>query len=140
MAFSFVAVGAIFSTCLGQYHVGLEGTMRTVVMMILACTLAGCQTDGDHLGDRLGTIAGALDPSIKVRRDYDKSVTAYRSCIAANPVTACEGERQIMLANQRVLSADLSRPRTDNSAAVIQALNPPMPAHRCRNRRRAVGR
>ena len=39
------------------------------------------------------------------RRDYKRSVADYENCLAANQMSTCEGERRIMNANKKVLSA-----------------------------------
>jgi hypothetical protein len=41
----------------------------------------------------------------KARRMYEQSVADYRECLAANPANACDGQRQIMEADERALSA-----------------------------------
>jgi hypothetical protein len=43
------------------------------------------------------------------RRDYERSVADYENCIAANQMSTCEGERRIMKANKRALSATVQR-------------------------------
>ena len=43
------------------------------------------------------------------RRDYERSVADYENCIAANQMSSCEGERRIMKANKRALSATVQR-------------------------------
>ena len=44
------------------------------------------------------------------RRDYERSVADYENCLAANQMSTCEGERRIMNANKKVLSAMTQRP------------------------------
>jgi hypothetical protein len=44
------------------------------------------------------------------RRDYERSVADYENCVAANQMSTCEGERRIMKANKRALSAIEKRP------------------------------
>ena len=44
------------------------------------------------------------------RRDYERSVADYENCLAANQMSTCEGERRIMKANKRALSATARRP------------------------------
>ena len=43
------------------------------------------------------------------RRDYKRSVADYENCLAANQMSTCEGERHIMKANKKVLSATVQR-------------------------------
>ena len=43
------------------------------------------------------------------RRDYERSVADYENCLAANQMSTCEGERHIMKANKKVLSATVQR-------------------------------
>jgi hypothetical protein len=43
------------------------------------------------------------------RRDYEQSVADYENCLAANQMSTCEGERRIMKANKKVLSATAQR-------------------------------
>ena len=43
------------------------------------------------------------------RRDYERSIADYENCLAANQMSTCEGERRIMKANKRVLSATVQR-------------------------------
>ena len=43
------------------------------------------------------------------RRDYEQSVADYENCLAANQMSTCEGERRIMKANKKVLSATMQR-------------------------------
>ena len=49
-----------------------------------------------------------LDPDAatqeKARRQYEQSVADYRECLAANPANACDGQHQIMEADERALS------------------------------------
>jgi hypothetical protein len=44
------------------------------------------------------------------RHNYERSVADYENCLAANQMSTCEGERRIMQANKRVLSATMQRP------------------------------
>ncbi|MGB6419963.1 MAG: hypothetical protein WBF50_25580 [Pseudolabrys sp.] len=44
-------------------------------------------------------------PEQDARRDYERSVADYENCLAANQMSTCEGERRIMNANKKVLSA-----------------------------------
>ena len=44
------------------------------------------------------------------RRDYERSVSDYENCLAANQMSSCEGERRIMNANKKALSATVQRP------------------------------
>ena len=44
-----------------------------------------------------------------VRRDYEQSVSDYENCLAANQMSTCEGERRIMKANKKMLSATMQR-------------------------------
>jgi hypothetical protein len=43
------------------------------------------------------------------RRDYERSVADYENCLAANQMSTCEGERRIMAANKKALSATVRR-------------------------------
>jgi hypothetical protein len=43
------------------------------------------------------------------RRDFERSVADYENCVAANQMSTCEGERRIMKANKRALSATEQR-------------------------------
>jgi hypothetical protein len=66
------------------------------------------------------TAANMNNPQVApARRAYDQSVADYRNCLAVNPsnANACEGQRQIMEANQRVLSATF-QPSTNTSVYV----------------------
>ena len=55
--------------------------------------------------------ACATDRSDKdARHNYERSVTDYENWLAANQMSTCEGERCIMKANKRVLSATMQRP------------------------------
>jgi hypothetical protein len=49
-------------------------------------------------------------PGEDARRDYERSVADYENCVAANQMSTCEGERRIMKANKRALSAIEKRP------------------------------
>jgi hypothetical protein len=44
------------------------------------------------------------------RHNYERSVADYENCVAANQMSTCEGERRIMQANKRALSATMQRP------------------------------
>jgi hypothetical protein len=44
------------------------------------------------------------------RRDYERSVADFENCLAANQMSTCEGERRIMKANKKALSATVQRP------------------------------
>ncbi len=44
-------------------------------------------------------------PGEDARREYERSVADYENCLAANQMSTCEGERRIMKANKRALSA-----------------------------------
>jgi hypothetical protein len=44
------------------------------------------------------------------RLNYERSVADYENCLAANQMSTCVGERRIMQANKRVLSATMQRP------------------------------
>jgi hypothetical protein len=58
----------------------------------------------------LGLLAGcARIDATSMKTDYDKSVADYRACIAVKPASACEGQRHIMEANQRVSAAATRR-------------------------------
>ena len=43
------------------------------------------------------------------RRDYERSVADYENCLAANQMSTCDGERRIINANKKVLSAMTQR-------------------------------
>ena len=66
----------------------------TAAIVAGAGVLSGCATErSDH----------------DARRDYERSVADYENCLAANQMSTCEGERRIMKANKRVLSATVQR-------------------------------
>jgi len=44
------------------------------------------------------------------RHNYERSVADYENCLAANQMSACEGERRIMEADKRALSGTMRRP------------------------------
>jgi hypothetical protein len=44
------------------------------------------------------------------RQDYERSVADYENCLAANQMSACEGERRSMEAHKRALSGTVRRP------------------------------
>jgi hypothetical protein len=46
----------------------------------------------------------------EARRDYEQSVADYENCLAANQMSACEGERRAMKANKKALSTTVQRP------------------------------
>ena len=48
-------------------------------------------------------------PDQDARREYERSVTDYENCLAANQMSTCEVERRIMKANKRVLSTTVQR-------------------------------
>jgi len=50
---------------------------------------------------------GSLSPQYAARQRYDRSAADYRNCLAANPsnADACDGQRQVMQADQEALSA-----------------------------------
>ena len=53
--------------------------------------------------------ACATERSDDARRDYERSVAYYENCLASNQMSTCEGERRVMQANKRVLSATMQR-------------------------------
>jgi len=64
----------------------------------------------------VATVAGAAllsacatERSEEARRDYERSVADYENCLAANQMSTCEGERRIMMANKKALSATVQR-------------------------------
>jgi len=76
--------------------VGLAVRIRFAVMAIVAGAgvLSACTTKrSEH----------------DARRDYERSIADYKNCLAANQMSTCEGERRIMKANKRVLSATAQR-------------------------------
>jgi hypothetical protein len=96
-------------------------TRFAITVAMLAALLSACQTDNSETASKnsLRQAAGILSPNQAIlnaqedaRRDYDKSVTEYRTCLAANQsnARACEGQKNIMDANERVLSATMQRP------------------------------
>jgi hypothetical protein len=87
--------------------------------LLCAATLCACTNSSERLKD----VAGALNPDVAAdnaqqdaRLQYDKSVAEYRNCLSANPTNAggCDGQRRIMEANERVLSAAVQRPNNTN--------------------------
>jgi hypothetical protein len=67
----------------------------TVAMAAGAAMLSACATE------RSDQVA---------RRDYERAVADYENCLASNQMSTCEGERRIMMANKKVLSAIVQRP------------------------------
>jgi hypothetical protein len=95
------------------------------VMLVGANTLSACVTDTQQSSatDRLNEAFGALSPEVAARnneraarKNYNQSVANYRNCLAANPSNgnACEGQRHIMEADEKVLSAAVQRPSSTN--------------------------
>jgi hypothetical protein len=81
-------------------------------ILVFACVLSAC-------ADRERLLAGASSPSEEAaykagaaRRAYDGSAADYRICLATNSsnANACDGQRRIMEANERELSASMQRP------------------------------
>jgi hypothetical protein len=83
--------------------------MQKSLALLVGLCLAGCQTGSNPITAVLGPSSETI-----ARNDFDKSVAAYRNCTAVKPANACEPERQVMLANQQVLSAEVSRPHAPN--------------------------
>ena len=75
--------------------------LPVVATLLFASVLCACSGI-----ERFSDIA--LDPDTatqeKARRQYEQSVADYRECLAVNPANACDGQRQIVEANERVLS------------------------------------
>jgi hypothetical protein len=80
----------------------VKNLLPVVTTLLFASVLCACSGI-----ERLNDIV--LDPDTatqeKARRQYEQSVADYRECRAANPASACDGQRQIVEANERVLSA-----------------------------------
>ena len=77
--------------------------LPVVATLLFASVLCACSGIERRFSDIV------LDPDTatqeKARRQYEQSVADYRECLAANPANACDGQRQIMEADERVLSA-----------------------------------
>lgn len=67
----------------------------TVAIVASAAVLSACATERSERD---------------ARHDYERSVADYENCLAANQMSTCEGERRIMNANKKVLSAMTQRP------------------------------
>jgi hypothetical protein len=75
--------------------------LPVVTTLLFASVLCACNGI-----ERLNDIVLDSDTATqeKARRQYEQSVADYRECLAANPPSACDGQRQIMEADERVLS------------------------------------
>jgi hypothetical protein len=81
-----------------QFLHGSRGPARIIHFAVTAVIVAGA-----------GLLSAcATERSVQdARRDYERSVADYENCLAANQMSTCEGERRIMKANKRVLSANV---------------------------------
>ena len=75
--------------CAKGYVMNIRSAVR-VAIIAAAGMLSACATDM---------------PGEDARREYERSVADYENCLAANQMSTCEGERRIMKANKRALSA-----------------------------------
>jgi hypothetical protein len=80
----------------------LKNLLPVVTTLLFASVLCACSGV-----ERLNDIVLNPDTATqeKARRMYEQSVADYRECLAANPANACDGQRQIMEADERALSA-----------------------------------
>jgi hypothetical protein len=66
------------------------------------CALPGVSVAQDKppllgsLGQFFRDLAETQNPTLKAQHDYDRAVAAYKTCLAANPAPACEGQRHVM--------------------------------------------
>jgi hypothetical protein len=79
----------------------VKNLLPAVATLLFASVLCACSGI-----ERFNDIARDPDTATqeKARRQYEQSVADYRECLAANPANACDGQRQIVEANERVLS------------------------------------
>jgi hypothetical protein len=101
------------------FSMGKGGAVRLflTVTMIVACTsiLLACggtaQQQSSSSDDGLKNITSIFDPELAAQRNYDRALTDFQNCIAENPnnVDACDGQRQIMEADVKVLAAALGK-------------------------------
>ena len=68
-----------------------------------------CSDGGDCSGRSRALRMRDREVGPDARRDYERSVADYENCLAANQMSTCEGERRIMKANKKVLSATVQR-------------------------------
>jgi hypothetical protein len=80
----------------------VKNLLSVVTTLLFASVLCACSGI-----ERLNDIVLNPDTATqeKARRQYEQSVADYRECLAANPANACDGQRQVMEADERVLSA-----------------------------------
>ena len=112
-------IGLPFAEKINKLDVGGLGDqqMRTHVMpvgaiLVFASGLSAC-ADRERVGSASSPSEEAAYNAGAARRDYDRSVVDYRSCLATNAsnANACDGQRGIMEAKEAALSASLQRPR-----------------------------
>jgi hypothetical protein len=90
--------------------------MRTHLLvgaiLVVASGLSAC-ADKERMGSASSPSEEAAYNAGAARREYDRSVAEYRSCLATNAsnASACDGQRRIMEANESALSASLQHPR-----------------------------
>jgi hypothetical protein len=88
-----------------------------IAALMCASMLCACSREKlDHAAGILNPDVAILNAQQAARRDYDKSIADYRNCLATDPPTAmvCDGQRRVMEANERVLSASMQRPSNTN--------------------------
>lgn len=87
-----------------------KGDMRLFISMIavLACAslLSACGETSDPNRRSL------MSSEASARQQYERSVSRYQNCVAANSTRAspCEWQRNLMEADERLLSASLQEP------------------------------
>ena len=77
------------------YMMKIRFAVRAAIILTAAGMLSACVTNR---------------PGDDARLEYERSVADYENCLAANQMSTCEGERRIMRANKRALSAIEKRP------------------------------
>ena len=89
--------------------------MRTHLLVGAILVVAGLSACADK--ERMGSASSPSEEAAynagAARREYDRSVAEYRSCLATNAsnASACDWQRRIMEANESALSASLQHPR-----------------------------
>jgi len=76
--------------------------LPVAAMLLFASILCACSGI-----ERLDDIVLSPDTAAQeqARRQYEQSAADYRECLAASPANACDGQRRIMEADERRLSA-----------------------------------
>ena len=80
----------------------MKNCLPIAAMLLFASMLCAC-SGIERLDDIVLSPGTAAQE--KARRQYEQSAADYRECLAANPANACDGQRQIMEADERKLSA-----------------------------------